>query len=488
MRMAFIQGDDTAESLTGTEFDDALFGMGGDDTLSGLAGADTMNGGTGNDRLHGGTGNDDLDGGDGTDTLIGAAGDDWLTGSGADAMFGGAGNDTISGNGRTYGGTGDDIAIIDTSSDSTLDGGADTDLLQLTWLAPDLDVFIQFEGPGAGAQIAGLVQATFTNFERLFALTGAGNDTVLGGSMGDVISVGLGNNLVDAGDGADEVHYVADGQNTLEGGSGVDTLHVWANLSNALYFIINGAGGVDDGQLSAISGFERYVANGSLLDDTLALWDGDDRAYGHDGNDFVDGRAGADELFGGKGNDLLYGDLDDDTLFGGRDSDTLSGMYGNDVLSGDQGTDILTGDMGTDKLAGGAGDDYLFGGADRDTLVGGPGTDTMTGGDGSDVFHFARSESGFDLIMDFASGEDRINYMLQPFDNYGITRGSLAPERFAVGTAVGSQAQFVLIFHAAQGETWLHFDDNGDDPAGGTYALFRFDGNVSVAASDIFLY
>jgi hypothetical protein len=53
-----LDGDNTANSLTGTVARDALMGLGGVDNLNGGAGNDRINGGQGNDNLTGGAGRD----------------------------------------------------------------------------------------------------------------------------------------------------------------------------------------------------------------------------------------------------------------------------------------------------------------------------------------------------------------------------------------------------------------------------------------------
>ncbi|MEF9603243.1 M10 family metallopeptidase C-terminal domain-containing protein, partial [Paracoccus sp. PXZ] len=104
-----------------------------------------------------------------------------------------------------------------------------------------------------------------------------------------------------------------------------------------------------------------------------------------DGNDTLDGGPGNDELLGGDG---------DDTLFGGAGHDSLFGDAGNDLLGGGDGHDLIQGGDG------------------NDTLAGGSGSDTLVGGLGADVFVFSAAEDldgSTDFILDFQSGEDRID-------------------------------------------------------------------------------
>jgi RTX calcium-binding nonapeptide repeat (4 copies) len=99
----FLFGDDTANTLNGTNYGESIFGLaandilsawGGNDDVFGGNGNDIVNGGKGNDRLFGEAGNDTLVGEDGNDTLLGGDGDDVLLGGrGGDVFDGGAGSD-----------------------------------------------------------------------------------------------------------------------------------------------------------------------------------------------------------------------------------------------------------------------------------------------------------------------------------------------------------------------------------------------------------
>lgn len=69
----------------------------------------------------------------------------------------------------------------------------------------------------------------------------------------------------------------------------------------------------------------------------------------------------------------------------------------------------LMGLGGDDTLRGGGGDDRLQGGLGRDILHGGAGDDRVSGGAGADVFIFATSDTGRDVIRDFAVGQDHVD-------------------------------------------------------------------------------
>lgn len=194
---------------------------------------------------------------------------------------------------------------------------------------------------------------------------GSGDDTVLGGAGKDELSGDAGNDLIFGYRGAD----------TISGGTGDDTLYG------------------DDLGFNGIAG--------------------DDVLRGQAGNDVLYGGARTDRLEGGDNNDQLFGGLGGDNLLGGAGDDVLTGddagTGGNDTLNGEAGVDQLFGGGGNDSLEGGSGNDALEGGDGNDFLSGGADDDALTGGAGQDRFYAA---AGNDRIIDFAVGQDALDYRL----------------------------------------------------------------------------
>ncbi len=157
----------------------------------------------------------------------------------------------------------------------------------------------------------------------------------------------------------------------------------------------------------------------SSTSDNLVGTNSNDNIRGNDGNDVVFALKGDDKLFGGKGNDglnggngfdILKGGNGRDVLFGEKGQDKLYGNKGHDILDGGNDSDKLFGGLGNDVLSGGLGKDFLYGNAGRDLLVGGEGSDVLTGGLGADMFVFsANTKNGYDVIIDFQLGEDKIH-------------------------------------------------------------------------------
>ncbi|MEI6651068.1 MAG: DUF4347 domain-containing protein [Chlorobiaceae bacterium] len=145
-------------------------------------------------------------------------------------------------------------------------------------------------------------------------------------------------------------------------------------------------------------------------EDTINGLSGNDSVSGLGGNDIINGDSGNDVINGGDGHDTINGGSGNDVLNGGAGNDSLNGGSGNDSISGLDGNDILTGDSGNDTLDGGSG---------NDTFDGGNGNDTLTGGTGSDTIQFstALGISNVDVITDFQSGSDKIEFLASLFAN-----------------------------------------------------------------------
>ena len=248
--------------------DDTLIGGGGNDRLEGSGGNDTLNGGDGVDELFGGGGNDVLNGGAGGDTMRGSAGDDTyyvfstsddvqeldqlipagtggvdtvlagisyalgnnlenitlqgtgdldatgnelnniLTGnSGSNILSGLAGNDTLDGGGGEdilVGGSGDDSYIIDSlgdvafeRSEGTAAGGTDT-------VVTSVDYRLAFGIDNASVE-------------------GAGNVSLTGNFLDNILSGGEGRNNLSGLGGRDDLSGLG-GEDILSGGTGTDRL------------------------------------------------------------------------------------------------------------------------------------------------------------------------------------------------------------------------------------------------------------------------
>jgi Ca2+-binding RTX toxin-like protein len=212
-----------------------------------------------------------------------------------------------------------------------------------------------------------------------------GNDTLSGGAGNDILNGGIGSDILLGGGGDDMFYFdAADNLAMLDGGSGFDTL-VFADsflffdlaghaleqsmvtmldLGNEAWDEINDLHDIagnrvrqdrfnDDGttvvtdwdvydQETWAVRVRTYDAQGVLTSEVL---DGEDVPVG-DGGDT--GGEGPLNPTGTAGADTLLGDDSDNVFAGMGGNDTLTGLGGNDFLDGGSGADVLNGGSGND--------------------------------------------------------------------------------------------------------------------------------------------
>ncbi len=129
------------------------------------------------------------------------------------------------------------------------------------------------------------------------------------------------------------------------------------------------------------------TVSGGAGNDTIEGGTGASYLRGDDGNDVISGGEAFDDINGNQGDDTASGGLGSDWVVGGKDNDSLSGDAGVDIVYGNLGNDTCDGGADADLVRGGQGDDLLFGQAGDDWLSGDRGNDTLSGGAGADIFH-----------------------------------------------------------------------------------------------------
>ncbi len=72
--------------------------------------------------------------------------------------------------------------------------------------------------------------------------------------------------------------------------------------------------------------------------------------------------------------------------------------------------DLIIGTSGDDVLRGLGGNDVIFGRGGNDVLIGGRGNDVLIGGSGRDVFRFEGNHFGNDIIFDFNTDADKLDF------------------------------------------------------------------------------
>lgn len=140
------------------------------------------------------------------------------------------------------------------------------------------------------------------------------------------------------------------------------------------------------------------------------------------------------------------------------------------TISGTAKADSIVAGAGSDKISGLGGDDSLNGGAGNDTLIGGAGKDTLTGGEGNDFFLFdkaANASSNLDLITDFVSGADTLQFSKKVFAGLGKSTGSLNADQFCSGDGqmVAHDPTDRIIYDTATGAVYYDADGSGVKPS-----------------------
>ncbi len=287
-------GNASANLLTGNSGNNTLSGLGGIDTLNGLDGVDTLNGGPGNDTYIVDTATDTLVelAGGGIDsvqspvtftllpqienlTLTGTAAINGtgntavniLTGNGGNNTLSGlGGNDTLDGLGGVDtldGGTGNDIYVIDTTTDTIIElAGGGSDLVQSTvsfTLIPQLERLT----------LTGTAAINGTGNAAINTLIGNGGNNILTGFAGaDTLTGGLG---------ADSFNYTAVAQSNsgnrdiiTDFVSGIDKINLNAidadittgGNQNFTTFFVGNAAFTGAGQVRYVNGMLEANING----------------------------------------------------------------------------------------------------------------------------------------------------------------------------------------------------------------------------------
>jgi Ca2+-binding RTX toxin-like protein len=287
---------------------------------------------------------------------------------------------------------------------------------------------------------------------------GDGIDSIDGGTGDDNISGNKGNDIMIGGAGNDRLFWIdGDGSDTISGGTGIDSVE-FTGASTVTQS--NGVRVPGDDILSLTfdpTSQNVFLRRTNLTPVTLKIDSVEQFSIsGVEGNDSltVDSLIGSGvssiRFSGGAGNDFLnardnrtatmsvFGDGGNDNLLAGHQSDRLEGgNSGNDILIG-----VNTGNL------------VSPGRGERDTLIGGTGIDVFALGSrgvngralvyyddgdlnfdgGNNVFTGMDGVSDFAHIVDFVSGQDRIqlvgsarDYVIRDIGG-SLSRGSSAQD------------------------------------------------------------
>jgi|GEM_PF-1123590 len=214
-------------------------------------------------------------------------------------------------------------------------------------------------------------------------------------------------------------------------------------------------------------------SRGGTVSGTIYGGAGDDRFRAGSASEIFDGGPGFDTvIFVGTspvwasldGSDLELGASTDDTYIS---IEGLTGGGGDDILSGSADANLLIGRSGADQLIGLAGDD---------TLIGGRGADTLAGGEGRDTFVFNDLREAGDVILDFTSGEDVLQFSAAGF-GLSLPAGPLDPALF--GSYMNPNPDAVFYYTGGP----LYFDRDGAGTAFAPVPIAML--NQDITAADI---
>ncbi|NCV27021.1 MAG: hypothetical protein EBW58_12580, partial [Betaproteobacteria bacterium] len=291
-------------------------------SLLGSAGADSITGGSGDDSVVGGDGNDTITGGPGADSLDGGAGNDSIVGgTGADSIFGGSGADTIVGE----------------QADALIDGGSETDLLQVgASFTPTTDG--QLTGIEAVTLTAAGLTLNLATQTEPFTINGfaTGTSIIVGGTMAEFVS---GNAVID----------------TITGAGGTDRIVINDAIAIASTVSFARAGTTEQLLAQTQSASKRdhnvKVSSATNLGSIVAIDLSGDTNTSSSGVIDLSGVTTAMTLKGvGAGANTITGGGGVDTLVGGTGADTFVYNTMAEFVSGNAVIDTITGAGGTDRI------------------------------------------------------------------------------------------------------------------------------------------
>ena len=330
-------------SVTGSSGANTIIGGAGNDTIDGNGGADVISAGAGNDTVtyHGTEAL--VDGGAGSDTLV------LMAGSAVTAVDFSvtAGNDQTTGDGTsvtnfenldasalatslTVTGSSGVNTILTGSAADTVDGGGGLDVINtgagddtVTYRGTELSI----DG-GTGINTLILQATTDINLSRVdqtvgdavtvmrfqnvdaSALSATEGVTIVGNSSANIITGGLGNDVIDgaggaaviSGDGGDDTIAYRGSEVSLDGGSGSNTLQLktatTVNLTNA---------DQTTGDSVNVSNFQNVDASALSAAQGISI-------TGTSSANTIVGGAGADTIDGGGGTDIINAGAGKDTV------------------------------------------------------------------------------------------------------------------------------------------------------------------------------
>jgi Ca2+-binding RTX toxin-like protein len=415
--------------------------------------------------------------------LSGGGGDDILrAGFGSVTLLGGTGNDSytvLQATTTVYELAGEGIDTV-----TAREGFSSTPFTAYT-LPANVENLIVYVTAGIGNALNNVITGNAGQYNELYGLDG--DDTLQSGGTERIVrEPGFEADFMAGGRGNDLYFVATAGDSTFElPGEGVDEVRTFApiyslqpNIEN-LTFLEPTDGSAPIGHIGAGNALAN-IMRGSL---------GIDELYGREGDDIIYGGTGAaNSLYGQEGNDTYYADAvgdaviefanqGNDTVYASVSAFTLRDNVENLIYTGTGSFIGVGGDATDNMIRGGSGDDQISGRGGNDVIIGGSGADLLLGGTGADVFRYIGGETGFDRIIDFVSGVDRI-----ALANAGFTH--TATVDFILGTAA-TGARSAFLYNASDG--MLRFDPDGTG-ADAPIAIAQFNPGQILAAGDLVFF
>lgn len=322
------------------------------------------------------------------------------------------------------------------------------------------------------------------------------NDIITGDNLADSINGGGGSDFITGGGGPDN----------MDGGAGFNAVSWFGESAQVVINLTNQALNASAAAGDIVSNFQAYYL--TSFGDNFTNNNSGGYIYGFDGNDVIMGGTGSDFIEGGTGGDFMNGGAGFDYVSyanataavtvslvagGARSGEAFGDSILNieafylsahaDTFIGQDGQNIVFGGGGADRLTGGANaNDWLFGEAGNDTLSGGVFDDLLSGGGNADTYAFdSWVGNGFDSVLDFVSGTDKIQFTGSGF---GLLPGATFVNGVtfvAAASPFATTAQGTVLYATTLGI--LYYDPDGSG-AGAAIALAQFAGAPVLAASD----
>ena len=460
-----VEGDRlrNIEIILGSNFDDLLTGDDADNEFYGGAGNDELRGGAGDDLLHGNGGSDTIDGGSGNDTASFADSNSALNinlganpnAQGYIVLSGGhAEGDKIK-NIENIIGTSRADTIIGNHLDNILEGGAGADVIDgkggdntISYYSSHGAVTVDLSTKDADGNITtSQYDARDDKVKNVVNIYGSNNpffDRLTGDDRNNFIRDFDGTGLL-VGKGGDDMFMPGIGNDVMDGGDGQDTVS-YSDYRNGVNVDLSGEKDVTNFSKSQIDVVNRHTYKsiehiiGSNYNDTLTGdsqnntingLDGDDVINAGGGNDFIIGGAGGDTIDGGSGFDIVsYKGSSEGVTFDLSFAQGGGALIGNggdakgDVLRnveeiiGSDYDDVINGIKSAERIIGNGGADTLFGDAGNDSIEGGEGRDIIDGGAGKDTAVYSFSNAG--VFVDLSGRQDSDGYFIA---RYGHAEG-----------------------------------------------------------------